>query len=159
MTQIQVQILLLGAHKAKDCGEHGNCTESIVTEMREGHDRPGKERFTAINSCLCPVGSVDGASIITVEGIGNSKAGYHAVQGMQENPYIFLYIYIHMGSVRMQMGVFGRHARSRSAKCQGVECGCRAPGHVLGFNGHLLLDAASSFASAHLHSRGSLLGE
>ena len=41
----------------------------------------GKETFTTINSCLCPLGSVDGASITTVEGIGNSKAGYHAVQG------------------------------------------------------------------------------
>ena len=49
----------------------------------------GKERFTAINSCLCPVGSVDGASITTVEGIGNSKAGYHAVQGMQHVQFSF----------------------------------------------------------------------
>lgn len=44
----------------------------------------GKDSFTSINSCLCPVGSVDGASITTVEGIGNSKAGYHAVQGSCE---------------------------------------------------------------------------
>ena len=44
----------------------------------------GKERFTTINSCLCPIGSVDGASITTVEGIGNSKAGYHAVQGWSQ---------------------------------------------------------------------------
>ena len=42
----------------------------------------GKYHFTTINSCLCPVGSVDGASITTVEGIGNSKAGFHAVQGL-----------------------------------------------------------------------------
>ncbi len=48
-----------------------------------GHDPAGKDRFTTINSCLCPVGSVDGASITTAEGIGNSKAGYHAVQGVE----------------------------------------------------------------------------
>lgn len=41
----------------------------------------GKERTTSINSCLCPIGSLDGASITTVEGIGNSKAGFHPVQG------------------------------------------------------------------------------
>lgn len=54
----------------------------------------GTERFTTINSCLCPVGSVDGASITTVEGIGNSKAGYHAVQGWSHNFGASLYQYV-----------------------------------------------------------------
>ena len=54
----------------------------------------GKERFTTINSCLCPVGSVDGASITTVEGIGNSKAGYHAVQGWSQSSGALLHQYV-----------------------------------------------------------------
>lgn len=48
-------------------------------EVVEGS--PGKKRTTSINSCLCPVGCLDGASITTVEGIGNSKAGFNKVQG------------------------------------------------------------------------------
>ena len=38
-------------------------------------------RTTSINSCLCVVGSLDGSSITTVEGMGNSAAGFHSVQG------------------------------------------------------------------------------
>ena len=38
-------------------------------------------RATSINSCLCLVGSLDGHSITTVEGLGNSAAGFHKVQG------------------------------------------------------------------------------
>ncbi len=34
----------------------------------------------SINSCLAPVGSLDGMAITTVEGIGNSEAGLHGVQ-------------------------------------------------------------------------------
>lgn len=45
----------------------------------------GKERTTSINSCLCPIGSLHGASITTVEGIGNSKAGFHPVQGSRSH--------------------------------------------------------------------------
>ena len=35
----------------------------------------------SINSCLSPVGSLDGASIVTAEGIGCSSRGFHAIQG------------------------------------------------------------------------------
>ena len=38
-------------------------------------------RVTSINSCLCVVGCLDGSSITTVEGMGNSTAGFHRVQG------------------------------------------------------------------------------
>ena len=81
MTQIQVEL-------TSECSEGicqlPLCSRIPVAVLTVRQNGPGKERFTAINSCLCPVGSVDGASITTVEGIGNSKAGYHAVQGMLE---------------------------------------------------------------------------
>ncbi|BDA47143.1 Xanthine dehydrogenase/oxidase [Coccomyxa sp. Obi] len=60
------------------CGE-GGCGACTV-EITEHDPSIGKKRTTSINSCLCPVGCLDGASIITVEGIGNSKDGFHKVQ-------------------------------------------------------------------------------
>ena len=44
----------------------------------------GKRSTCSINSCLCPVGSLDGAAVTTVEAIGNSADGFHPVQGEQE---------------------------------------------------------------------------
>ena len=41
----------------------------------------GKTNAFSINSCLCPVGALDGAAITTAEGLGNSLAGFHPVQG------------------------------------------------------------------------------
>lgn len=34
----------------------------------------------AVNACLCPVVGVHGCSVITVEGIGNTKTRLHPVQ-------------------------------------------------------------------------------
>ena len=36
---------------------------------------------SSVNSCLCPVGSLDGELITTVEGLGNGSAGFSKVQG------------------------------------------------------------------------------
>ena len=44
----------------------------------------GKTHTRSINSCLAPLGTLDGAQIITVEGIGNSKKGFHPVQGVAQ---------------------------------------------------------------------------
>ncbi|KAH9519689.1 aryl-alcohol oxidase 1 [Bulinus truncatus] len=43
---------------------------------------PGGEKMEtmSINSCLCPLYSVDGWQITTVEGIGNQKDGFHPIQ-------------------------------------------------------------------------------
>lgn len=41
----------------------------------------GKLNTKCINSCLCPVGSLDGCSVVTIEGIGNAQIGFNAVQG------------------------------------------------------------------------------
>ena len=40
----------------------------------------GEEVTAALNSCLCPLYSVNGWKITTVEGIGSSSTGYHPVQ-------------------------------------------------------------------------------
>ena len=37
---------------------------------------------SSINSCLCPVGTLDGVAITTAEGLGNSRSGFSSVQGM-----------------------------------------------------------------------------
>jgi hypothetical protein len=41
----------------------------------------GTVTTSTINSCLQPVGSMDGLAIISPEGIGNSESGFHVVQG------------------------------------------------------------------------------
>ena len=41
----------------------------------------GRIQTRSINSCLAPIGTLDGVQVITVEGLGNSKKGFHPVQG------------------------------------------------------------------------------
>ena len=42
----------------------------------------GQVERRSINSCLCPVGSIDGCMITTSEGIGSSKKGFSQIQGL-----------------------------------------------------------------------------
>ncbi len=42
---------------------------------------PGEVTTRSINSCLAPVGGLDGAAVTTVEGIGCSAVGLHPIQG------------------------------------------------------------------------------
>jgi len=42
----------------------------------------GNTRVFSLNSCLCPIGSLDGAAVTTAEGLGNSQVGFHPIQGM-----------------------------------------------------------------------------
>lgn len=41
----------------------------------------GATERRSINSCLCPVGSLDGCLVTTSEGIGSSKQGFSQIQG------------------------------------------------------------------------------
>ena len=41
----------------------------------------GQLTTRCINACLCPVGSLDGCSVVTVEGLGNAQDGFNPVQG------------------------------------------------------------------------------
>lgn len=40
----------------------------------------GKTQYESANSCLRPLCSMAGFNVITAEGIGSKKAGYHPVQ-------------------------------------------------------------------------------
>jgi hypothetical protein len=46
------------------------------------HMPAGAVSRCSINACLPTVGSLDGCSITTAEGLGNSKTGYHPIQGL-----------------------------------------------------------------------------
>lgn len=60
------------------CGE-GGCGACAV-EVVQRCDHTGAVSVKTVNSCLCTLASVFGRSIVTSEGLGNSKAGFHKVQ-------------------------------------------------------------------------------
>ncbi|XP_071455101.1 xanthine dehydrogenase/oxidase-like [Hetaerina americana] len=59
----------------KDAGEFG---ESLIS--RTGVRKGEEDRHLSANACLTPVCAVHGQAVTTVEGIGNTKTGLHAVQ-------------------------------------------------------------------------------
>ncbi|KAK9807521.1 hypothetical protein WJX72_001412 [[Myrmecia] bisecta] len=60
------------------CAE-GGCGACAV-EVQRYDPTSGNVSLASINSCLCPLGSLDGAAVTTVEGIGNSRKGFDIVQ-------------------------------------------------------------------------------
>ncbi|KAJ2158015.1 hypothetical protein GGF46_004094 [Coemansia sp. RSA 552] len=59
------------------CGE-GGCGACTVMVSRYSLERERAEH-TAVNACLCPLYTIDGAHVVTVEGLGTAK-NPHAVQ-------------------------------------------------------------------------------
>jgi xanthine dehydrogenase/oxidase len=60
------------------CGE-GGC--GACTVLLSKVDRStGRVQHLSVNACLFPLGGVDGAHVITVEGIGNPRIGLHPIQ-------------------------------------------------------------------------------
>lgn len=55
----------------------GCCAVTVTAPDRTG---TGRDKTQSINSCLCPLLSVDGWQITTVEGIGSEKEGFHPIQ-------------------------------------------------------------------------------
>ena len=55
--------------------------EAIISHDRHPAVCADSVKVTCINSCLAPVGTMDGSSIITVEGLGDCTKGFHPVQG------------------------------------------------------------------------------
>lgn len=60
------------------CGE-GGCGACTVLLSKVDHST-GRIEHRSVNACLYPLGAVDGAHVITVEGIGNSRIGLHPIQ-------------------------------------------------------------------------------
>ncbi|XP_067673741.1 uncharacterized protein [Haliotis asinina] len=59
--------------------KEGGCGCCAVTVTKPDHNT-GRDTSFSINSCLCPLYSVDGWKITTTEGLGNSKDGFHPIQ-------------------------------------------------------------------------------
>ncbi|XP_062708362.1 xanthine dehydrogenase isoform X2 [Aedes albopictus] len=57
----------------------GGCGSCIVNVTRQ-HPVTKEITTNAVNSCLMPIYACHGCDILTVEGIGSKKDGYHAVQ-------------------------------------------------------------------------------
>lgn len=60
------------------CGE-GGCGACTVMVSKKGVG-PAAVSHMAVNACLCPLYSVEGCHVVTVEGIGNIRDGLHPVQ-------------------------------------------------------------------------------
>ena len=62
---------------------------SLCSQLELVNCHAGQVERRSINSCLCPVGSIDGCVITTSEGIGSSKKGFSQIQG--PNPPLHLH--------------------------------------------------------------------
>ena len=52
------------------------CGQQLPLSLRAGPKSP-----RTLNACLAPVASLAGCEVATSQGLGNSKAGFHAIQG------------------------------------------------------------------------------
>jgi len=57
----------------------GGCGACVVT-MVTSHPTSEERHYQAVNSCLLPLMACHGKELITIEGIGSKKDGYHPVQ-------------------------------------------------------------------------------
>lgn len=60
------------------CGEGGCGACTVMVSRRNVYS--GEMEHRSINACLCPLYSIIGCHVVTVEGIGSTKKGLHPVQ-------------------------------------------------------------------------------
>ncbi|MBC7428720.1 MAG: FAD binding domain-containing protein [Bacteriovorax sp.] len=84
-------------------GDCGACTVLIAKDV----DSSGKLSFKAVNSCILPLYLIDGAQVVTVEGIGKSTG----------------------------MNVDLHEVQSKMIDCNGAQCGYCTPGFICAMAG------------------------
>lgn len=84
-------------------GDCGACTVLIARDV----DSSGKLEFKSVNSCILPLYLIDGAQVVTVEGIGKMSGTHHELHEVQK----------------------------KMIDCNGVQCGYCTPGFICAMAG------------------------
>ena len=73
---LQSKTKLTGTKQSCAQGGCGTCTVTLA----RWDEVLGHERYSSVNACLLPLGTLHGAAVTTTEGLGNSQDGFHPVQ-------------------------------------------------------------------------------
>ncbi|KAH9519698.1 hypothetical protein Btru_070662 [Bulinus truncatus] len=122
------------------CREAGcGCCAVTVSYAPDGD----KVETMSINSCLCPLYSVDGWQVTTVEGIGNQKDGFHPIQERIAQYNGTQCGYCTPGFVMSMYGLLHQNPRPTQQEVEDSFDGhiCRCTGY------RSILDAMKSFAA------------
>ncbi|XP_066268463.1 uncharacterized protein [Branchiostoma lanceolatum] len=123
------------------CGE-GGCGCCVVMVTHPDPTNGGTLSYT-VNSCLCPLCSVGGWTITTVEGLGGQKAGFHPIQRRLAD---FNGSQCGYCSPGMVVNMYGLLSANPQPSQQEVEN--HFDGHICRCTGYRpILDAMKSFAS------------
>jgi len=124
------------------CGEGGcgSCVVTISTDDPIAHP----ESISAVNSCLQPIISLDGCHVITAEGIGGKKNGFHPLQNVFAEKFAAQCGYCTPGIVMSSFSYIANSDNKRSKeeieKCIDGNI-CRCTGY------RPILDAIKSFST------------
>jgi xanthine dehydrogenase iron-sulfur cluster and FAD-binding subunit A len=131
------------------CGEGGCGACTVTVERYDAH--VGAVVSRAVNACLAPLPSFDGASVTTVEGIGSTKTGLHPVQAAIATRHGSQCGFCTPGIVMSMYSLLRRTPEPTNAQLGAALDGnlCRCTGYrpiLEGFRG--ILDPASRAAAA-----------
>ena len=105
-------------------GTKGSCRQggcgACTVVMKTGATGPA----LAINACLRPLCSLDGRQIVTTEGIGNARDGYHAVQvrGLGNDDFL-----LENDDFLLKIGDFYNKCRTASPPATAASAGSARP--------------------------------
>ncbi|XP_071107754.1 xanthine dehydrogenase-like [Haliotis cracherodii] len=121
--------------------KEGGCGCCAVT-VTKPDPSTGKDTSFSINSCLCPLYSVDGWGITTTEGLGNSRDGFHPIQKRIAEFNGTQCGYCTPGMVMNMYGILQKNATPTEEEIEDQFGGniCRCTGY------RPILDAMKSFA-------------